>query len=262
MAIVTVSRGTFSGGQQLATYLGETLGYGVISRELLVQAAARYGVNEQALVRLVEQPPTLWDRFRVQKQTYLAVLRATLCDEVRRDNVVYHAIAGHLLLHGVQPVLRVRVIAPQSYRVRAAMAAHGFDARQADAYIRARDEERVRWARFIYGVDWRDPALYDVVFNLERITVEGACRIIAYAVTRPEFALCDVHRRQLDDLWLASHVKAKLLTDPRTGAAAATLEVTARGASVRLAGMPNGVLGREIVATVQGIEGVGEVVTG
>ena len=52
MAIITISRGSLSGGRRLATCVGMNLGYQVISREELVQEGARaYGVMEQNLRR-------------------------------------------------------------------------------------------------------------------------------------------------------------------------------------------------------------------
>ncbi len=67
MAIITISRGTFSGGKRLAACLGATLGYRVISREVLVAAAERYGVREETLVKGIESPPTFWERFSVDR---------------------------------------------------------------------------------------------------------------------------------------------------------------------------------------------------
>ncbi|MGD0266537.1 MAG: cytidylate kinase family protein, partial [Candidatus Methylomirabilota bacterium] len=44
MAIIAVSRGTFSGGEALARHLAERLGYQWISREVILQTAWGYGV--------------------------------------------------------------------------------------------------------------------------------------------------------------------------------------------------------------------------
>jgi cytidylate kinase len=42
MPIITISRGSGSGGQLLAEALGETLGYEVVSREEVVHEAAAF----------------------------------------------------------------------------------------------------------------------------------------------------------------------------------------------------------------------------
>ena len=47
MAIITISRGTFSGGQSLAEYVAGKLGYRCLAREVLIEAARQYGVDEE-----------------------------------------------------------------------------------------------------------------------------------------------------------------------------------------------------------------------
>ena len=260
MAIITISRGTFSGGQRLANCLATTLGYRVISRELLAEAAARYGVKEDNLRRGLEQPPTFWDRFRVDRQVYLNVVQAALCHAIRDDDIVYHGNAGHLLLQDVGPVFRVRVIAPMAQRITAAVAAEGCSAEEAAASIAAKDEARVAWTRFLYGVEWRDPALYDLVVSLEKLTLDAACEAIATLVRRPEFTMTDAARARLDNLYLSSHVKAKLFLNPRIGAAASKLEVTASGGAVRLSGvLPGESFLHEVLSTCQALPEVKDV---
>jgi cytidylate kinase len=238
MAIVTISRGTLSGGQSLAHRAGTDFGYRIISREELVQEASRrYGVTEGDLVRGLEQAPGFWDRFRIDRHIYLSVARATLCHMVRDDNVVYHGYAGHLLLRDVSYVLRVRIIAPMRDRIRTAREEHGFGEGAAEAYIRKRDEERVSWTRFLYGIEWGDPGLYDLTLNLEKITVDTACGLLANLVERPEFQVTEENRRELNDLELAAHTHAKLFLNPKVGAAAAKLEIKAKDGVVSLHGI-------------------------
>jgi hypothetical protein len=187
-------------------------------------------------------------------QSYLTVICAALCRLVREDDVVYHGNAGHLLLQGVDHVLRVRVIAPLPYRIKAAMETHGFDEKEAETYIRKKDEERVMWTRFLYGVEWRDPALYDLVLNLEKVSVEMACNVIVCMAERPEFQMTPESLRQLEDLYLASHVRARLFLNSKVGAAAAKIDVTAAGGIVHLAGvLPSETFRQEALATARSL---------
>ncbi len=254
MAIVTISRGTFSGGSRLASCLGTTLGYRVISREVLAEAAQEYGVLEETLLEGLRDAPSFWDRFRVDRQAYLAVITAAACRIVRDDNVVYHGHAGHFLLPDLDHILRVRVVAPLPQRVAEAMAAHGFDRHEAEDHIRRLDEERSSWTRFLYRVDWQDPTLYDIVLNLEKITVEAACRLIAELVGRPELAVTSEGARKLADHHLVAHVRAKLFLNPRIAAAADRIEVTAADGEVELSGLlPDERTREHVLATVEAI---------
>lgn len=261
MAIITISRGTLSGGRRLAQCVGLNLGYAVVSREELErEAAARYGVDEQRLRHGLEQGPSLWDRFRVDRWLYLSVAKATLCHLVRDDDVVYHGHAGHLLLREVGHVLRIRTIVPMSQRIPYAVAEHGLDEEAAEPFIRKRDEERRSWTRFLYGIEWGDPVLYDMTLNLERLTVESACALIAAVVERPEFQMNEENRQALDDLWLASHAHARLFLNPKVAAAAAGIEVEARDGVLELKGLlPGEELRDEVLETCRALPEVREV---
>jgi len=119
--IITISRGSFSGGRVVAECVAEKLGYRLVSREVLSAAAARYGIAEEKLTRALERAPGLWERLGHERRLYLTYIQAALCEALQADDVVYHGHAGHLLLRGISHVLRVRLIAPLAYRIGAAM---------------------------------------------------------------------------------------------------------------------------------------------
>ena len=181
MGIITISRGSFSGGTVVAECLAERLGYRVVSREILAAAAARYGIAEEKLAQALERAPGLWERLGHERRLYLVFIQAALCDMLQEDGAVYHGHAGHLLLRGISHVLRVRLIAPMPYRIGAAMEQLRCGREEAEAHVRRVDEERARWTRFLYGIDWNSPLLYDLVVNLEAMSVETACGVIGAA---------------------------------------------------------------------------------
>jgi cytidylate kinase len=216
MAIITVSRGTFSGGTSLAECLAGRLGYDIISREVLAEAAVRYGASEAKLAEALEKSPGFWDRFLHDRRRYLAFVQAALAERVSRDNVVYHGHAGQLLLKGVRHVLRVRLIAPIEYRVSQVMTRLGQSREAALSHIDRVDREREQWTRFLYGVDWRDPSLYDMTLSLEHAGLDSACEAIVAMARRPEFQADEASTKAMADLLLASRVRAALARDEAT----------------------------------------------
>jgi cytidylate kinase len=261
MAIITISRGSLSGGRSLARCLGASLGYKVVSREDLVQEAAhRYGIDEKNLQKGLEEAPRFWDRFRVDRRIYVSVAQATLCHLVRDDNVVYHGHAGHLLLRGVGHVLRVRIIMPMNQRIPLAVREYGLSEGPAEDFIRKRDEERASWTRFLYGIDWLDPVLYDLTLNLEKFSIEAACDVVVGVMKRPEFVVTEENRRELADLELASHTHAKLFLNPKVAAAAAKIDVKANDGVVHLSGiLPGDALVDDVLKTCRELPEVQDV---
>jgi len=255
MAIITISRGSLSGGTRFARCLGERLGYRVISREELVAEAARlYGVDEELLQRGMARGPSLLERFRIDRVIYLAVAKATLCRMVQDDDVVYHGHAGQLLLEGVGHVFRLRIIAPMEIRIEAARREHGLDEEEAISFIEARDAERRSWTRFLYGIEWGDPSLYDLVVNLEKISLETACTMVEAAVAQGELVPSAEDIRRLRDLFLQAHVSASLFLNPKIASAAADIQVIASGGKVQLKGiLPGERYVAEAVTTCEGL---------
>lgn len=216
MPIITISRGTFSGGRDLAECLSEKLGYPCLSREVITEAADQYGVSTATLGAALARAPSLRDRVSRDRDKYLAYIRAVLCQHARAGRLIYHGNAGHHLLAGIRHVIRVRVIADIRFRIEAAMRQLNLSSRQAEAHIMKVDEERRKWTRFLYGVEWEDASNYDVVLNLEYMGVAGACEVVTRLTELEMFQRTDATQAAMDDLALASQVTAALARDPRT----------------------------------------------
>ena len=258
MAIIAISRGTFSGGEALARGVAERLEYPCLSREILLDAAREYGIPAEDLSAAVEHSPSLWERVTGGRRAYLALVQAALCERARNGRLVYHGYAGHFLLPGIAHVIRVRVIADANYRVQAASRRQGLGPKEARAYIDRVDRERRQWLRLLFDVDWEDPRLYDVVLNLSRMNLATACETVVRLTERAEFQPTAQSWQAMEDLALASRVSAALATDPRTEGVA--LDVEASDGMVKVTGMaPWAQIAEAIPAVVHQVAGVKEV---
>ncbi len=82
--------------------------------------------------------------------------------------------------------------------------------------IRQVDEERVRWTRFMYGRNLRDPEFFDLCINIERVTFPEACCLLVHAARSSDFQPTPESVAALENHYLATHVLADLVNDPRT----------------------------------------------
>ena len=117
MAIITISRGCYSHGKEIAEKVAEMLEYTTISREILVEASHYFDVSEKDLLKSLHDAPSLLERITHGKNRYLAYIRAALLEYARKDNIVYHGHAGHLLLPDVSHICKVRIIADREERI-------------------------------------------------------------------------------------------------------------------------------------------------
>jgi cytidylate kinase len=210
MSIITISRGTMSGGKILAEALAEQLGYRCISREIIIKAADEYGVPENKLFETIQKSPSIFQKLSFERDRYLAYIQASLCEYAKDDNLIYHGNAGHFLLSGISHLLKVRLIADMQYRVKATMEQFNYSEKEAIKYIEHVDKGRVKWSQFLYGIDWRSPELYDIVFNLEHTDIRFVCEMVAHAVRQPQFHVTPQSTKAMSDLLLASRVRATL----------------------------------------------------
>ena len=238
MAVITISRGSFSGGTMLAECAAARLGYRCIDRDVIVRRAAAFGVSEKDLRDALEKPPTLWERFKHTKYVYLTLIQAALTEEVRTGNAIYHGNAGHLLLRGLSHVMRTRIIAPPAFRLAAVQHRLKMDEDEARSYIQRMDGDRQAWTQYLYGVDWRDASLYDLVLNLERLDLLQACDIMAATARQDCLQETQESRSSIDDLALASRVQASLAVTPAT--VHLEVDVTAHAGAVVVSGHLSG----------------------
>ena len=216
MPIITISRGSFSGGKMVAEGVAQMLGYRCIDREQIIQKAELWGVSPEDLRTAMEKPPSFLGQSPQTRYRYLAFIQAALTEEARTGNAIYHGLAAHLLLGKGPHVLRIRIIAPMEFRIDQVQNRLKCDRKEAIASIKKVDEDRSRWTKFLYGLDWTDASLYDMVLNLEQMTVQEACAAICFVSQANGFEFTADSQRALDDLALAAHVKASLAINPTT----------------------------------------------
>ena len=214
MAIITISRGSYSRGKEIAEKVAQKLGYSLLSRDILLQASEEFNIPEIRLVRALHDAPSVLERFSHGKERYVAFIQQALLEQVQRDNVVYHGLAGHFFLRGVSHVLKVRIIADMEDRVRLEMDREGISEKEARKILKKDDDERRHWALSLYNVDTVDSSLYDLVINVGGMEVACAVEIICHtAANSPCFETTAASRVTLQNLLLAARVRSAVICE-------------------------------------------------
>jgi len=211
MAVITISRGSYSRGKEVAEKVAERLGYQCIGRDLLLATSEEFNIPEIKLIRAIHDAPSVLDRFTYGKEKYIAFIRAAVLRHFRKDNLVYHGLAGHFFVRGVSHVLKVRIIADLADRVKLEMEREKISEKEARRIIEKDDEERRKWAKSLHGIDTWDPSLYDLVIHIHKIRVQDAVDLICHTAGLQQFQATPESRRAIDNLALAAEVKAVLV---------------------------------------------------
>ncbi len=211
MAIITISRGSYSMGKAVAEKVAERLGYECLSRDVLLEASGDFNIPELKLERAIEDPPSILERFTHGHQKYVAYVQSALARHVGRDNVVYHGLAGHVLLKNVSHLLKVLITADREMRLGIVMEREKMSRQQAETWLGKLDKGRRRWTQRLYGVDPWDPSLYDLAIALRRLEVDDAVELICRSVEMRQFKTSDESRQEMADLTHAAEIKAAVV---------------------------------------------------
>lgn len=200
-------------GKAVAEKVAEKLNYAIISREVLLDASNHFSIPEIKLEKAIHDAPGILERYSHKKQEYIAYIRSALVEKVVKDNIIYHGLAGHLLLKGIDHVLKVRITTNMENRVSYVMKRDGISADDAKTLILADDKQRRKWTQTLYGEDPWDSSLYDLTIRINKLTMDDAVDYICRTATSEGFATTEKSRQKIKDMALACQVKAALVHD-------------------------------------------------
>jgi cytidylate kinase len=184
MNVITVSREYGAGGGEAARLLAEALGWQLLNRELLHQAAAVENVPDADLERLDEKALSLADRFRLHPphQHYLHGLTEAARTATARGNVVLVGRGTRQLLGEAQGAFHLRLVAPRDWRVRRMAERAGWSLEQSQARCLEVDRTRERFTRYFFGPSAVRPEQFDLVANTGRVPLEDVVTCVAALV--------------------------------------------------------------------------------
>jgi Cytidylate kinase-like family len=216
MPVLLISRGTMSGGELIAQCLTHTANFRCVTREDLLVSVNRHGELASRVTAEIGSAAHHYERFSELRRPYKVLMRHALLEYARLDNLAYLGYSGHLLVENIAHFIRVRLVAPLDLRIRMTMSRLRCTSAEAEDNIRTADEERVRWARFMYGRNIRDPELYDLCLNLERVSIPTVCSLLRGVIAEAELQPTAESLAALEDEFLASRVLVALVNDPET----------------------------------------------
>ena len=210
MPIITISRGSYSKGKEVAEKVAQQLGYKCISRDIILEASEEFNVPEIKLIRAIHDAPSILERLSHNKEKYITYIQMSLLKNFRKDNIVYHGLAGHFFVKDISHVLKVRIIAELEDRVKLEMEREGITRAEALHLLKKDDEERRKWSQYLYGTDTCDPCLYDLVIHIHKIGVDDAVDIICHTAGLNHFQATPESKKAIEDLTLSAEVKVAI----------------------------------------------------
>ncbi|WDP90967.1 MAG: cytidylate kinase-like family protein [Desulfobacter sp.] len=255
MAIITISRGSYRYGKSIAEKLAAKLKYTCISRGQIIDSLEEFHMPEIKLKRGLHDAFSLLDRFPNGKKRYISAVRAALLRQFMAGDIVYHGLSGHHYIKSISHVLKVRIVADIDSRIQAEMERSGTTADQARLLLKKDDEERRKWAMFLYDIDLFDSSLYNLVIRIGHLSEDDAVNIIADAAQLPLFQETEQSRSELADAALAA-MAAKALFDFPT--ASVRVKEGKLKVGMKIPEDQQAAIAEKVTELLEGVEGMGE----
>jgi cytidylate kinase len=217
MPVIALTQGMGSLAQDVAEQLAKELGLATLQHEVAARVADRMQVPKSLISRLRAGKAGTLERWRADTDSIAVYTAEQVLDAAARGNVVLRGWGATQLLRPVPHVPCIRIMRPFDQRVQWLMTELDIDDRAAaEDEIKRSDEANASRMGEQFGVSWGDPVLFDLVINMDRVTVDSAVHQIRALLARPEFAETDASRALLAGLALSARVRAALRGDERT----------------------------------------------
>ena len=190
--IITISRTFGSGGHDIGEKLAKELGIPFYDKNLLKLMSDKTGISEEGLENADEK---LLHRFTDSysiafgqdygTNVYLYKVQKRLIGELAEQGSC--VIVGRLadwILKGNQDLLRVFVMAPESFRVSRIMEKEKITEKQAEKLLRQVDKLRRNYYSFFTDGKWDDIENKDIVINSSLRGIDGTVDLLKAIVDR------------------------------------------------------------------------------
>jgi len=228
MPLIAMTREMGSLGKDVAAGIAARSGKRVVYHEIIEPIANKMRLRKSHVERFLDGKSGVWERLTTDK-TSLSIFTADETFRFLRDNstgVIRGWGAVHLL-KDIPHVIRVRVCAPMETRVTRMMARLATDDRSnVESEIQLSEEAHTAITKRHFGVNWRDPELYDLVLSTERLSVDECVEEVASIMQKKCFQETPESMRKLGNLALEWSVRSALRRDERTAEASFTVECT------------------------------------
>ena len=260
MPLIAMTREMGSLGKDVAAGVAARAGKRVVYHEIIEPLANKMRLRKSHVERFLDGKSGIWERLTTDK-TSLSIFTADETFRFLRDGstgVIRGWGAVHLL-RNIPHVIRVRVCAPLETRVARMMERLGTDDRaNVESEIQMSEEAHTAITKRHFGVNWRDPELYDLVLSTERMSVEECVDEVDSMMRKRCFQETPESIRMVDNLAVEWAVRSALRRDERTSGSEFTVEV-ADGVA-KLLGVVDTLVESSAAAQIaRGVEGVKEV---
>jgi len=211
MPIIIISSDSYKTGREIGERTAKATGYDYVDREILVAVGEKYNLQEEKLIRTLEEAPSFLGLSSKLRNKYLAYIQEATLGQLLDDNVVCHGLAAHLYVLGVSHALKVRVLSDPDVLARELSSEAGASPDKVKKLLKRHEAQRKSWSLEAFNLDETDPSNYDMVISMGQIDPDEAVKTIADMAGYRKFQPMTYSIKCLKDKELASRVRVVLM---------------------------------------------------
>jgi cytidylate kinase len=258
MHFITFSRKMGTDGAEIAKQVAMNLGYKFFDTEAIDNAAREMGFLK-SVKEINEKLPALFQRLFSHRPTIdLDRLNSVIYELAKGGDAVFLGRGSHILLKAFNCALHVRVTASIEKRVQNLME-KGFHREAALKAIEQTDHERGSFIKFAFGVDWENPGLYDVILNMDKLSVQLAVNTVIQIARSEDIKACSIDAmKSIEMMGLTHRAEAALIEAGLTYGPTTSISISVSDlGKIRLSGLVENQASKtraeEVLKTVKGI---------
>ena len=211
MPIIIISSDSYTTGRDIGERTAQAIGYDYVDRDILPPVCEKYGVQEEKLLKALEETPSFLGLSSKLRNKYLAYIQEATLGQLLDDNVVCHGLAAHLYVLGVSHALKVRVLTDPEVLGRDLASEATSSPDRAKKMLKRHEEQCRSWSLDAFNLDETDPSNYDMVISLAQIDPDEAVKTIVDTAGYRKFQPMTYSIKCLQDKELASRVRVPLM---------------------------------------------------
>jgi len=187
--VITVSRLTGSGGRTLATRLAEKLDLAFHDYSIVKQIARDQNLSDSVVEQFDEKTTStvnLWVQGVLRqrnfiKSQYKTVLTKIITALASGGGCLFLGRGANLILED-EATLRIRVVASTALRQKRICQKAGISKAEASKIIEESDQNREEFVRSVFQTEPGLPENFDLIFNADRISIDGMLELTMLAL--------------------------------------------------------------------------------
>jgi cytidylate kinase len=261
MHFITFSRKMGANGSEIARQVAEKLGYNFYDTEAIEKAAREMGFLE-SVKEIDKKVPSIFQRLFTHKPTIeLDRLTSVIYELALKGDAVFLGRGSQILLKSFNCALHIRVVASLEKRVQNLLE-RGFHREAALKVIEQTDHERGSFIKFAFGVDWENPGLYDVILNMDKLSVQLALNIVIQMARSEDIKVCSIDAmKSIEMMGLTHRAEAALIEAGLTYGPTTSISISVSDpGKIRLSGLVEDqatkTRAEKVLKNIKGIESI------